>query len=794
MTDNSGQKVSFRGLVERHGRIQVPLIQRDYAQGRADQVEVREEFLAALLGALKRAGDHGSSLNLDFIYGTAEGGEGSHFSPLDGQQRLTTLFLLHWYLAWQDGQSMHFQEHFGAAGRSRFTYKVRPSSSEFFDQLINFWPQVQPCDVLSLSAYITDQAWYFRSWRLDPTIQSSLTMLDHIHTLFQAEQGLYERLVCVEAPAITFQLLDLEDFGLSDDLYIKMNARGKPLTVFETFKARFEQHIERAFSHISCDFVGSNLTVPQLVARQMDTRWADFFWPYRDKSSHLFDDAVMRFFRFVLIITRDPASESYSEDINDLRSRHNHSGFAFFSQRGWLDEQFVKTFVLLLETWGEEVAGFSTVLPDNRWFSEKAFFEKLVRDPLTISYEEIVLVYGFCQFCAKHGTAGNKESFLDWMRVVFNLSVNSEYNRPSDLQRSIESLKHLEDSMATILDYLCSPDAQVPGFNRQQVAEERIKGRLIRAQASWTSLILDAEKHPYFIGQVGFLLRFSSVFDADESVPIEQWDADEHTRLQRLFSNYFDIASVMFGRSGLRALPGYLWERALLSQGDYLLSASRNHSLLINTSTDQASWKRLLRLAGEGLDKSRTLQSLWDQLDVKGDIVQQLHSVIESSTPASDWQAELIATPSAIQYCESRMIRHVGVKTYLMKRKQMNGEHAELLTYALYKRVYSASDIQHGLVALAPVYHWSYSTDDEPGLLFRGAFKESLFSLFIENRGQQFHLSVAKQSAKEIGLDSVLLEFGFSEEVDQLALRGDWEEVEQKVGALDQYLAAQGAS
>jgi len=48
--------------------------------------------------------------------------------------------------------------------------------------------------------------------------------------------GLFNRLVDDERPAITFELLPLEHFGLTDDLYIKMNARGKPLTSFETFK------------------------------------------------------------------------------------------------------------------------------------------------------------------------------------------------------------------------------------------------------------------------------------------------------------------------------------------------------------------------------------------------------------------------------------------------------------------------------------------------------------------------------------------------------------------------------
>lgn len=790
MTEGSGQKVSFQGLVERHGRIEVPLIQRDYAQGRADQVEVREEFLSALLEALLETGSREPSLNLDFIYGTAEGDEDGWFSPLDGQQRLTTLFLLHWYLAWQDGQSANFLEHFSASGRSRFTYKVRPSSSEFFDQLIDFWPQVKPSGVVCLSAYIIDQAWYFRSWRLDPTIQSCLVMLDHIHELFQGEKGLYARLTSVDAPAITFQLLDLEGFGLSDDLYIKMNARGKPLTVFETFKARFEQHIDKSFSHMPCDFVGHNLAVPELVARQMDTRWADFFWPYRDKVSHLFDDAVMRFFRFVLIITRDPESESYSDDINDLRNRNNHNGYAFFSKNGWLDERFVKTFVLLLKTWGENGAEFAAVLPENQWFSEKSIFKAAVKDPLVISYEDIVLAYGYCQFLAKHRSAGGTGEFLGWMRVVFNLCVNSEYNRPSDLQRSIASLKELDGSMTQVLECLCAQDVQVPGFNRQQVLEERVKARLIRAEGSWAELILDAENHPYFRGQVGFLLRFSGVFDADESMPIEQWDADEHSRLQGLFSNYFGVASVMFGRSGLKSLPEFLWERALLSKGDYLLSASRNHSLLINNPTDQASWKRLLRLAGAGAKESQPLQSLWDELDVGADTQQQLHSIIRTNTPDSDWGIELIAMPSAIQYCESRMIRHAGFKTYLMKRKQMNGEHVELFTYCLYRRVYRSSDMQHGLVVLEPDYYWSYSTDDEPGIVFRGTFNEARFRFFLESRNGEFGLSIDKSDVRDIGLDSVLSDFGFVDRADSMSLQGGWEEAEGKVKALDQYLEA----
>ena len=102
-----------------------------------------------------------------------------------------------------------------------------------------------------ITALITDQPWYFRSWRLDPTIQSVLHMLDAIHNRFASSSGLFGRLIDENHPAITFQLLDLKDFGLSDDLYIKMNARGKPLTPFETFKARYEEKLKSQLKGIS---------------------------------------------------------------------------------------------------------------------------------------------------------------------------------------------------------------------------------------------------------------------------------------------------------------------------------------------------------------------------------------------------------------------------------------------------------------------------------------------------------------------------------------------------------------
>src|SRR5687768_3278959 len=128
MTDFD-RRITFGQLLVKYPRIEVPLIQRDYAQGRQTEKDVRDAFLNALHDALHlTAGDPKLPLNLDFVYGSMEGEGARSFLPLDGQQRLTTLFLLHWYLAWRDECHSEFESMLWEGKHARFTYGVRPSS------------------------------------------------------------------------------------------------------------------------------------------------------------------------------------------------------------------------------------------------------------------------------------------------------------------------------------------------------------------------------------------------------------------------------------------------------------------------------------------------------------------------------------------------------------------------------------------------------------------------------------------------------------------------------------------
>ena len=96
--DNIGQLKTFRQLLDEEKSIIIPKVQRDYAYGR--QEEKVQDVLDGMLTSIIEAVRDDSNNILDFVYGGTyvhKSDKKAGLIPLDGQQRLTTLFLLHFY-------------------------------------------------------------------------------------------------------------------------------------------------------------------------------------------------------------------------------------------------------------------------------------------------------------------------------------------------------------------------------------------------------------------------------------------------------------------------------------------------------------------------------------------------------------------------------------------------------------------------------------------------------------------------------------------------------------------------
>lgn len=262
------KQYTFRSLFQEIKEIEIPIIQRDYAQGREnDKVNrVRERFLDAIFDALNNK----KPLTLDFVYGEVENGK---LIPLDGQQRLTTLFLLHWFVAKKENIEENDYEYL-----NHFSYFTRPSSRDFCKKLVKHTPAFST----TISEELKDQSWFQYQWHNDPTIKGMLVMVDAINKKYGNSSNLWKQL-----ENITFYFLPISDMGLTDELYIKMNSRGKPLTEFEHFKAEFEGMIKEYDEEMSKEF-----------NRKFDLDWTDMLFPYRGESK-IIDDEFMRYFFFV---------------------------------------------------------------------------------------------------------------------------------------------------------------------------------------------------------------------------------------------------------------------------------------------------------------------------------------------------------------------------------------------------------------------------------------------------------------------------------------------------------------
>src|SRR5690606_8767634 len=112
----------------------------------------------------------------DFVYGSVKN---KILQPLDGQQRLTTLFLLHWFVAVKENKLDDELKKL----LTKFTYETRTSSREFCNDLINKgidFNKLLETDFYDeekykpknneLSKSIINSSWFFLSWKRDPTI------------------------------------------------------------------------------------------------------------------------------------------------------------------------------------------------------------------------------------------------------------------------------------------------------------------------------------------------------------------------------------------------------------------------------------------------------------------------------------------------------------------------------------------------------------------------------------------------------------------------------------------------
>ncbi len=524
---------SFWSLL-RENKIEIPIIQRDYAQGRAGQTELRNRFLNALHSSI--ADD--KFIRLDFIYGSQEN---EAFLPLDGQQRLTTLYLLHWYAALKDGKLVSVKDTL-----KRFTYETRASSREFCNGLIENTANLN-LSLDTLSPSIMDSHWFFLSWKNDPTIDSMLRAIDDIHQKFNDVENIWDKLTRAES-AIGFYHVELEDIGLTDDLYIKMNARGKLLTPFENFKASFQKYIKDNNWEEGVSF-------QQTFANKIDGTWTDLFWNHR-KNDRI-DDAFMRFISTIAMISL--ATEKVSPDrltiINRLQGNPDLLRIENFSENGF------KYLIRCLDLYANNVSDFEQLKLSFPFWQHEAkedFFCNLVYE--NASYTQKTLFFAQTEYLLRVDNF-EIDKYRDWMRVIRNLVSRGDVTRSGDRPAIVRSQQQF-DGMASLINELATGCSDIytflttakirSTFAREQIMEETGKAKLMLLYPNMRESIHAAEDTNLFMGRIQFALFCCNYRLGYESEFTEEQQSD-FKRVVTVIQTHFDKEVTNKIRRGLLA-------------------------------------------------------------------------------------------------------------------------------------------------------------------------------------------------------------------------------------------------
>ena len=495
-------------------KIVIPIIQRDYAQGRTNSevTRVRKRFLDTLYRAVTE-----KPVTLDFVYGDID--NKGIMTPLDGQQRLTTLFLLHWYAAKKE----HIPEE-ECEFLKNFSYETRYSARYFCVEILSFNPTFDGI----LSEEIINQSWFPLDWQKDPTISSMLVMLDAINEKFHAVANLWEQL---KNKAITFYFLPIKDMGLTDELYIKMNSRGKPLTMFEHFKAELEREIR-----IIDEKTANKIT------NKIDCAWTDLLWKYRNSNTGLSDDYViddefLRYFKFICDVICYKNGESPQNSSNDefdllqmyFSSKCNNASKniiileSFFDC--WLNIPKYDSPSSFLNSFMSHKHEVGKILVEQRYnidifedclhsYSDRT--GRIRQFPLN----RIVLLYAITIYL-QHIDSITEEQFARRIRIVNNLIQNSEdeISDRSDRNRMPAILAEIDSIIINgIID-----DSIENNFNVNQLEEEKEKVAFLTSNPDMSEQLFTLEDHNMLHGQISivgienlkYASRFISLFNCD---------------------------------------------------------------------------------------------------------------------------------------------------------------------------------------------------------------------------------------------------------------------------------------
>lgn len=721
-------KSEFIGNHKNHKYIMIPLIQRDYVQG--GRLDVISPLLDELILALSTAD---KKVNLNYIYGYDHENK---FVPIDGQQRLITLWLLHLYIYARQQKMSEFEVKLQFESRE-FAHDFCEKLLEKLGDFLKEKSQEKESDSSkkqSLKEKIVDSDWFVLGWQQDTTVENMLKTLQLIDDKLRGKV-----IGTVHEDNIGFDFTELKN-GLDDDIYVKMNGRGRPLSYFENLKSWIDKQVQTLF--------GKEDDFTKQWQSKMDNDWTDLFWNNRNKKKEKpeeIDDERIRFLYSMLLLywIQDDNNPCFLESfrVNEGESQDDvKSGYIAFLNEWRREEDKLpddataeqlreRTFSLLQK--GNKMVPLYWIEKINVLGNKKVF--KFISESLDtlVSISGIINDIGkdfvksldfndesyvLYQIAFKDATYNktlpllyalvNSEkeelssvtSIFDWIRVMRNLILGTDINREniSKVLKSIQVLSALCREK-NIYELLLTEDILKKevafGFSENQFMEEIRKAQWIVEDNEWVEVFNELESIAFCKGTINFIFDF---------LP-EQ-------KNKQIFKEYSTIVHLLFGRTGVRnTIPDYYLQRSLMCftthYGFGFWSGGKWKFM-----NDRSLWHKFLNDSEEckGQPHNQCMKSLLDYLykdlsesldlshyseEYSRIINRELLSIIKNNN-IEDWRYYFIKYPSIwSEMLDSMCCWENDYNIILLHRTQNRDKSkSELRSYAFWQDVISDRD------------------------------------------------------------------------------------------------------
>ncbi len=604
--------------------ISIPRLQRDYVQG------INESIIRPFINDLMNGTN---TVDLNYIYGTKNK---EYFQPIDGQQRLTTIWLLRLCLSKTVGIEFNVS----------LQYDTREYANEYCKNLL--WATIE--DVRKPQ----QATWYLKAWDNDYSVRAMNSAIDVIWKYMPNTKEDVLNILHSLDTRLQYCYLPLGE-DINEDIYIKMNRRGVQLSAFENLKSWLDKRAE----------VVNDSVFSKKWKERMDGSWSTMMWELVDKSDTkkdiCIDDLILNCIYSFTYCYLSKNKDEFNSHFDDNEDEKQNARFILDLQKesdiyeGCLERigspknkkrlELYQLDVLPIFTGNsmqfiyncmERLCNVYKAIDDSSYnfYSEwqpstsESLLVHLVNEN---TYQSRTLLFALSAFIGSESTP-----FDSWIYRIRNLVVNSDINASTihNILLGIELLaSYCKD--ASINDVLVHRDKNdngkelfpLIGFSKKQLQEESTKSKL---NIDVWNEVKTTENHQFFLGRVSFLFDF-----AGENPSLEKINPYIFY-MQKLFNNK-SFANGIGNSLRLAMLPfGWFGYYGQYGNWSFLKSKEEKQKFIYDSDIDN---KTLLRNNPHNYVLQGVIEQLYNKYGFvlpTSDMLQQIAKALYDKIPVND--------------------------------------------------------------------------------------------------------------------------------------------------------------